>query len=451
MNNYCLKFLKVFLFFGILNSGVLLAEEQHVNLQKCVSIALQNHPLRLQRIEDYKINISRYKMARAKRSMIINGQIRTIQTDNEGGGSSKYKIPGVDSDIGLYGGVSMGYKIFDAKATKELKASRLGIDLSKVVGDKVVQGIILGVKKAYFAYLQSLRAYEIQKSIHKKYETKLKLAQKLFKNGSRPMLDVSKSQVDLANSQLDLNKAKNWKEKLKRNLFDAMGLEASSDYDIVPEEFEILPVLSTSLKNINILAEIYSPDIRMVKIQKRIAKINVEAKKAGHLPVVNLSMGVGYKLEKFYGIGSGKFNKNVDSDEWLPVVYVLFNSTIPIYSGGAISSMVDASRSNYNKVVYEEKEIRARVKADIRDSYHRLSEIQKQIEVSKLVIKNAERHLLLAQRSYEYGASSILNLQDAELGVQNAKMGAVKYKYDYLLTLARLCSIAGVKENMICK
>ncbi len=426
------------------------AQDRYITLDECVSIALQNHSAKFQSIEDYKINIAEYKIARAKRSIIIDGQIRTIETDKDDDDtSSSYSLPGVDTYIGLYGGLAMSYNLVDEKSSREVEVARVKVDMSKVNSEKTVQSIILEVKKAYFGYLLSNRSYEVQKEIHKKYVVKSELAKKLFNNGSRPILDVSKSEVDMANSQLEFNKAENDRNKMKRNLFLSMGLEYDDTMNIIPADIDELPLPEKNLDDLYILSDIYNPSIRLSRLEKKIARLKIDAEKAAHLPKVNLSLGLGYKIEQFHG--SEDFNKNFDANEWSPVVYGLFTATLPLYRGGGISSMVDATISYYNKAIYKEKEVKANIKALIKENFQGLSDIRKQIEVSNLVIKNAERHLLLAQRSYENGAGSLLDLQDAELSVSKAKMGAIEYKYNYFLTLARLSSLAGVKEEVICK
>ena len=71
--------------------------------------------------------------------------------------------------------------------------------------------------------------------------------------------------------------------------------------------------------------------------------------------------------------------------------------------------------------------------------------------MSKLVIENAQKRLLLARKSYQNGLGSLLDLQDAELSVINAELGFLQAKYDYLLTVAKLANTVGLGEDFICK
>ncbi|HON17348.1 MAG TPA: TolC family protein, partial [Spirochaetota bacterium] len=107
--------------------------------------------------------------------------------------------------------------------------------------------------------------------------------------------------------------------------------------------------------------------------------------------------------------------------------------------------------AEYNKMIYKEKEILTDIKNQVRDNYRTLEEMKRQIEISELIIKNAQRHQLLAQRSYENGAGTLLELQDADLNVIQAKIGLLVARYNYLLNFAKLVDTVGFGEGILCR
>lgn len=426
------------------------AEERSVTVDECIEIALQNHPDYLLSIEDDKKSIADYKIARSGKSVIINGEIKTIETDkDDSSDDTNYSIPGQDTNIGLFAGITMSYNLYDAKKDIIENQARTNIDISKIKNYQVKNKIIFEVKNAYYGYLLAKNTLTIREEILNKYQSKANLARQLFEQGSRPVLDVSKAEVDLADSQLMLEKAKNNERKTKLNLYYAMGIEEAENISINPVEAETIPDLSCSLSNLYKLSEIYSPVIRISKLEKKIARLKAEEESGAHYPKVDLNIGIGYKIEKLNGFES--FQENYDWGNWSPVVYGLIAATIPIYSGGRISAKVDSALSSYNKLVYKEKEVLTDSKNQIRDNFKSLEEIKKQMEISELIIKNAQRHQLLAQRSYENGGGSLLELQDADLSVIKARIGYLESRYSYFITLAKLVNIVGIGESSICK
>jgi outer membrane protein TolC len=80
-----------------------------------------------------------------------------------------------------------------------------------------------------------------------------------------------------------------------------------------------------------------------------------------------------------------------------------------------------------------------------------MEEIKKQIELSRLMKINAEKHLALAQKSYDAGVGSQLSLQDAEAAVLDAELFSVRARYEYLTILARLSKTVGIEEDYLCQ
>ncbi|HPS88262.1 MAG TPA: TolC family protein [Spirochaetota bacterium] len=422
----------LFILFSTIN---IFPQVRGVDIDECINIALQNHPDLFLSIEDNKKSVADYRIAKSLKSIIINGEVRTIENGTNA--------------PGLFGGLVASYNLYDAKNDYVEEIAITNIDISKLKSQKTKNEVLLEVKNAYYGYLLSKNTLKIRETINEKYKKKSDLAKQLFEQGSRPILDVSKAEVDMADSQLQYEKAKNDERKTKLNLFRSMGLEEGEASLINPKDIETIPVIKCTLDELYRMAEIYSPLIRIITLEKRSAILKISEESAAHFPRVDLSLGFGYANPELSAFSNA--SDNLNTDKWNPSFLGAFKATLPIFSGGQISARVDSAVSDYNKISYKEKELLIDTKNQIRDSYKSLEEIKKQMEISNLITKNAQRHLLLAQRSYENGGGSLLELQDAELSVIRAEIGFLESKYSYLLTLAKLTSIIGIGESSICK
>jgi len=445
------KFMKKVFFLLILFYSInIFSEERIVDLDECINIALQNHPDFFLSIEDNKKSVAEYRIAKSLRSIIIDGELKTVEyakTDTTA--NSNFQIPGQDTNIGLFAGLTVVYNLYNAKKGYIEENAKTNIDISKLKGQKIKSEVLLEVKNSYYGYLLSKNTLKIREEINNKYKKKSDLAKQLFEQGSRPILDVSKAEVDMADSQLQLEKARNNERKTKLNLFHSMGLEEVESLTINPRDVDTIPELNCQVEDLYKMAEIYSPLIRIITLEKRVARLKISEENASHYPSVDLLFGLGYQNDKLYGLSQA--SENFNFQKWSPAFNGAIRAALPIYSGGRISAQVDATVSDYNKITYKEKELMIETKNKIRDSFKSLEEIKKQMEISNLITKNAQRHLLLAQKSYENGGGSLLELQDAELSVIKAEIGFLESKYSYLLTLAKLTSIIGIGESSICK
>lgn len=424
------------------------AAERKVDLQECIKIALENHPGILVSLEDRKQSLARYRLAQSATNLNIYGEIKTIEYPRKEVTNASFSVPGVGSDIGLYLGVNAAYRIFDLKARKIIQASKIDMDLEKFKAQKSSNDIVLNVKRAYVGYLSARKKTAIWEQLLQKYNEKLALVQKLFNSGLRPILDVNNVAVQQAETSLEYEKALNAERSAKNTLFMAMGIR-EEDIAIIPEEIENLPELRFSLLELNKLAEIYYPNMAIIKLQKRIGKLKVDAEKAERYPTFDLVFGLGVRNTGIQGFDN--FEQNFERRSWEIAATGYFRIYIPIYSGGGTEARIEVARTAYNKVAYQEQDVLFDMQNKIRDEFMSLDELYKQRDMAKMVITQAERHLLLARKSYENGIGSLIELQDAETRLIRAEIGYHEAKYRYLLSLAKLANIVGLGEDFICK
>ena len=121
-----------------------------------------------------------------------------------------------------------------------------------------------------------------------------------------------------------------------------------------------------------------------------------------------------------------------------------------MWAGGGINAKADAKLAEYNKSKYIEQLLSIKMKAMIKNYFQSISEFEKQFELSELVIKNSQKHLTLARKSYENGISTQLDIQDAELILMKSELGFIKAGYEYLILLAKLANVVGLGEEYIC-
>jgi outer membrane protein TolC len=433
--------------------GRAFAESKDIDLNACIKIALENNPNIQASEEDRKIDTANYKIAKANRGLMIDGQAKTVERlSSDSSSDSNVRIPGKDTNIGLFAGLYGYYNLYDAKKEKKEKASKVQMAVSKIDSEKIRSTVVLNVKKAYFQYLLALDTRELRKKLLDKSKTKQDLAQKLYNNGLQPIIDVSRANVALAQSSLNYERAQNDERSLKTELCTFMGVRETEEFSVIPVDRHNVPDLKYNEEELNKLALLYNPDLRSIDQKKRMGKLNIEIQKAERLPTVQLTFGLGYENDVlyFYNSTDGSIGDNFKSSNWGPVFTTTFIASVPVYYGGAIEAAIDKSMSDYNKLIYQERDLLVTVKNRINSNYEQLGELKKQLRTAQLIIENSEKYALLAQRRYENGEGSLMELQNSEEEVLNAELGYLSSLYQYYLTLATISNTLGVEEEELC-
>jgi len=420
-----------------------------VTLDECIKIAIDNHPDIHKSIESHKKAMAELGVSRAVNRVQINGEVKTIEILREDASSSELNIPGTDTLIGLFAGVTATYHLIDPKSSKIEDAKKLAVDAARIKMRSSRNNVILNVKKAYYGYLFAGQNEKMRSRLLEKFKSKLEMARILHKNGQRPILDVSKANVDYGNARLAYLKSRNNTMVMKNELLSSMGL-MEEDIEIIPEFTRgsvDLPGLNYSFSELITLGDTYSSDMQIARINKRLTKIQIEVERASRIPVVDILASLGFENRAI--METNQYMDNMQGANWEPTAHFGLKASIPIYNGGAIESKIDGAIADYNQTLYSERGIKIQMHSLIRNYVNTLNELEKQIEILQLAQDNAEKHLQLASKSYENGVGTQLDLEDAELAVLNAQLNFIQTKSDYYITLAKLANILGVNEDYI--
>lgn len=431
---------------------MLSAKEKVVTLAECIKIALQNNPARFISEEDSKISKAQYKIAQADRGIKVDGQIKTIERLKEDS-DSNFRIPGIDTNIGLFGGLYVRYKLVDLAKAKAEKAAKLNVSISKVKSTATVHSIKFNVKNLYYELLLATDKLVLKKELMANFEKKLKLTKKLFQSGRRPILDLSKARVALEKARLDHEKAINEVRAKSMELKIVMGAHNDDGLIIIPQSISTVPVLKHKVGDLQILAGHYNPGMIESRIKRKQKRIEIEIAQKANLPRIDLLLALGFETRQLYlfNSGEGDFRDNFKFNNWEPIFTGQITMALPLYYGGALHAQEDIVASEYKKMDFKARDELKKLKVKVRNLYYDLNALKKQMDMTTRIIKNSEKHVLLALRSYENGIGSIFSLQDAEAGVLTSEVNFLILKYSYLRKIASLANLVGLNEEKICQ
>lgn len=438
-------------------------------LNECINIALENNTSIRVSDEDVNKALAEYRVARGQRLPFVAFDIKSQQYPRVVDTGwiayipdpvwkyylTKQKVDEANKDnplskyynLGISFGVVAGVSIYNKKKSRMQDVAEKGVSISKLNAKKTISETILNVKQAYYSYAMAREHVAMREDLVKSNADRLRVTEILYKNAQRPIIDLSKAQYEYGNSQLELERARNNERAMRFELFKIMGV-SDPGYDIVPRDYDLPGELKYSLDELNSYGELHSIDLQIIRMQKKINKLKVDVEMAGHYPEVELQGGMAY--ENGY-LNFGSFSENFKSSAWRSSFGAGFVARLPLYSGGTVCARVDSAKAEYQKSAIKEKEAAQSVRTTIRNFHDTLGELKKQLEVSKLMEENAKKHMLLARKTYESGAGTQLELHDANVSLANARMGYLKAKNDYLITIAKLCSIVGLGEDSLCK
>ena len=403
---------------AMLFAGQVIAPGEILDLDKCVSIAIVNHPDIVAAQSNYEASKSRIGQAKSAYMPQVSGTAEYSKYDqattydiDQSGPFDKYNT-GFNLDLMLYDFGRTSSKVNVSKKESDSYSASF-IDTKSQV--------ILGVKKAYYGLLQAKDTLDANSTTVVKFEQHLQQAKKLYEVGLKPRIDVTKAEVDLGQARLDLIKARNTYLSDRLVLANAMGIASSPNFEInsSPKFIDISIDEETALE----LAYQNRPDLKSAIAKVEAAQMNVKLANANYFPTLNAAAGYGWNGNDF-----------PLKNEWNAGA----NLTIPIFTGFNVKYSVEEARANQKSQMATVESIRQGIRLDVTQAMLSVTEVKKQIDVARETLTYAKQNRELAEGRYAERVGNAIEVTDAITSEKDAATSYASALYDYRIAVANL-------------
>ncbi len=241
-----------------------------------------------------------------------------------------------------------------------------------------------------------------------------------YDNGLVSKLELLQAEARWENIVPDTIKAEGNYELAMNNLKTFAGISVLEEMTI-EGDFDQYPGMPAVIPAESVLES--RPDFNALKWEKELRASDVKAQKADYYPelkanfvLYNLTATSDiYKLER----------RNI-------TYWIGLSLYIPIFQGGETAARVRSANVELEKSQIRIEKTKEIIYNEIRNIYLRLEEAQKRIVAGKKNMETAEQAFQIAESSARYGLATQLELKDARLLADQAKLGYFSAIYDYL-------------------
>ena len=246
-------------------------------------------------------------------------------------------------------------------------------------------------------------------------------ANKKFVIGVATDYDVLSGKVDMENAQPAVIRAENLIRISRERLRFLLGVDWN-EVDVKGElDTDVLPYPSydeaeqTAKKN--------RPEITDLHRRIQVAEELVKIVQAGDKPRLDFKGGYGWR-----DLDLGQ-DMQANGPAWSLGLYV----TYPIFNGLRTRGQVGQAKSNLTTLKIEEAKLLDAIRLEVRDAANAVREAGEIIKALTGTVARAERLLKMAEKGYEYGVKTKLDVDDAQLNLVQAKGNLTRAKRDYLV------------------
>jgi outer membrane protein len=392
-----------------------------LRLEDALSTALEHQPTVLQARAQTEAAAGRVEQARSPYLPQVTGsaQYQRIHGSLSASAASVGIAPGSSGVTNVSSsatfdrfsaGVSATQLIWDFGQTiNRTKAAAASRDAQQSSERTAKQLAMLQVRQAFFQAHEQRSLITVAREGIANQERHLAQIQGFVEQGIRPEIDLAQARTDLANARVQLINAQAAYTTAKAQLNQAMGVQGSLDFDVSEEPLPAVAEENEPVSRLTSVAAESRPELRALARQERAAELTLSAVRGAYGPSLSALGGVS---EVGYSLDALGFNWNAG---------VVLNW--PLFQGGLTAGQSREARANIDVAKAQTAKVVITAAAD--------------------ATLNAREQLRLAEGRYEAGVGSIIELNDAQLALQNAEAQSVQAETSLALARAQLLLALG--------
>jgi HAE1 family hydrophobic/amphiphilic exporter-1 len=315
-----------------------------------------------------------------------------------------------------------------------VRAAKLGFEFNDAQLRQFRLTVARDVTTAFWDVLAARELETIAKQDLAQKERHLAETTKRQSAGTATDFDVLAAQVVVGNARPAVIRGQNT-VRIARDRLGFLLAETTRDVDVegtlgtAPESLPVYAdVLANALKS--------RPELTEIDSQQGIYSQLVTIAKAGDKPRLDFSASWGKRSLGLKTLSSSGTTWNAG----------LF-ATIPLFDGNRTKGQVAQARSNLATITIEEVKLREAIALEVRTAVNAVGEATEIMTALGGTVKQAERLLFLAEKGFELGVKTRLEVQDAELNLSAARANLARAQRDYRVARVNLDWVAGTLDG----
>ena len=423
-----------------------------LNLSKALEIALSENPT--VKVADKEIEKKKYAQKGSYAALFP--QISFAADDNrtlkkqvmymDGFDMGSTEIPEGTEAVDMSKGIEVGrdnnwslgfnasMPLVNASLWKSLSISALDVELSVEQARSSKISMVNQVKKSFYSVLLANDSYRVFKESYDNAMENYLDIKKKYEQGTVAEYDLIRADVTVKNSEPNMLQALNSLTLAKWQLKALLGMDLETEIDcegtLVDFETELFAdFLSTDTT----LAE--NTDLKQIDLQAEQLKKTLMMQKFDYLPTLSLtglyqwtSMNNDFKFKDY---------------QWNPYSMIGVSLSIPIFSGGSKYHKIKQTQVSMQQMDLQREDTKRNLQLAIKQYMDNMNTCIKKFDAAQKGVEQANRGYLIAQKRYDTGAGTLLEMNDAELALTQSKLNFNQSIYDYMVAKSDLEKVLG--------
>jgi Outer membrane protein len=379
----------------------------------------------------------------------IQALINPLYREHPGLAPDEYKPADTGGDGGIEvgldnnwnAGFNLSLPIFAPTLYKSISLTSLDVELAIEQSRASKQDLINQVSKAYYQLLLAQDSYEVLQQSYKQAEDNFNIVNNSFQQGLVSEYDKIRAEVQVRNLNPSLLQAKNAVQLTKLQLKVLIGMDSDQGLEILGRLSDYEDKMYVDYMKVDTALLVNNTSLRQLDLQSEMLRKTYEIDKAAYLPTVSLSGVLQWTaMNEDFKIRDYKFN---------PYSTVGLTVSIPLFTGGARSSKVKQTRIQMQQLDWNRINLQRNLNMQFESYMNNMQQSVEQLASNKENVNQALKGRTIAQKRYEVGKGTILELNDSELALTQSQLTYTQAIYDFLVAKTDMDLVLGKEGDII--
>ena len=364
--------------------------------------------------------VGSYSRAIKKQSFAMMGEVIEVGTDNT-----------------YSGGLSVSLPVFAPALYKSISLTSTDVNLAVEKSRASRLDMVNQVTKAFFQLLLAQDSYEVLLKSYKQSEDNYNVVKAKYEQGTVSEYDKISADVQMRSLKPTVVSARNGVNLANLQLKVLMGME--SDVKVAVEgnlkDYEMSMFTRQAMPRPDNL--INNSTLKQLELNALQLKQTLKLQYTNFMPTLSASFQYMYT--------SMNDNFKFKEYDWRPYSTIGLNLSIPLFKG---SNFTQLKQTRIQMKQLEENRINTERQLTMQATSYldNMAASTEQVVSNKEAIFQAEKGRTIAEKRYEVGKGTILELNSSEVALTEAQLTYNQSIYDYLVAKADLDLVLGIDE-----
>lgn len=412
-------------------------EVLQLTLDEALKIALSDNPTI--KVADQDIELKKVSAKEAWQSLLptvdLNGTITyTIKTATMNIGGNQVKM-GNDASNTWNGALNISLPVYAPAVYRTMKMTQDDIALAAEKSRASRLDLINQVTKAYYQLMLAQDSYAVLQKSYNYSEENYKVVKAKYEQGSVSEYDKISAEVQMRNIKPNVVAAANAVNLAKTQMKVLLGIgdpelevqiqDNLKNYEQVVHEHD--PLQQVSLEQ--------NTTLRQFNFNQKMLDHSLRIQKSSFIPT--LALNYQYQYQALFNQNFQFWNYN-----WTPSSTVALTLSIPLYHADNFTKM-KTTRIQMQQLAENRLNTERQLNMQVQTYLDNMQASNEQMASNKESVAQAEKGLLIAQKRYDVGRGTILELNSSEVALTQAELTYNQAIYDYLTARADLDCLIG--------